>query len=303
MSDFVSDTWHYYVVGLVVLSLAFCLWILVSNMTKREKGPVTLHDHIWDETLQEYNHPLPRWWLYLFWLTLGFAVAYLVLYPGLGTRQGQLGWSGKSQYEAEVKAAEAQFKPIYAKYAKQDLAAVAADPEAQAMGQRLFLTYCAQCHGADAHGAKGFPNLADNDWLYGGDPATIKTTITGGRNGAMPAWGAVLGADGVKDAANYVRSLSGLANDSIRAQRGKELYAQNCIACHGLEGKGNQALGAPNLTDRIWLWGSSETSLIETISKGRQNQMPVFKDFLGEDKIHILSAYVLSLSKSQDKQQ
>ena len=285
MSDFVSDTWHYYIVGLV------------------EKGPVTLHDHIWDETLQEYNHPLPRWWMYLFWLTLGFAVAYLVLYPGLGTRQGQLGWSGKSQYEAEVKAAEAQFKPIYAKYAKQDLAAVAADPEAQAMGQRLFLTYCAQCHGADAHGAKGFPNLADNDWLYGGDPATIKTTITGGRNGAMPAWGAVLGADGVKDAANYVRSLSGLANDSIRAQRGKELYAQNCIACHGPEGKGNQALGAPNLTDRIWLWGSSETSLIETISKGRQNQMPVFKDFLGEDKIHILSAYVLSLSKNQDKQQ
>lgn len=301
MSDFVSDTWHYYVVGLVVLSLAFCLWILVSNMAKREKGPVTLHDHIWDETLQEYNHPLPRWWLYLFWLTLGFAVAYLVLYPGLGTRQGQLGWSEKSQYEAEVKAAEAQFKPIYAKYAKQDLAAVAADPEAQAMGQRLFLTYCAQCHGADAHGAKGFPNLADNDWLYGGDPATIKTTITGGRNGAMPAWGAVLGADGVKDAANYVRSLSGLANDSIRAQRGKELYAQNCIACHGPEGKGNQALGAPNLTDRIWLWGSSEATLIETIGKGRQNQMPVFKDFLGEDKIHILSAYVLSLSRNQSK--
>jgi len=301
MSDFVSDTWNYYVVGLVVLSLAFCIWILASNMIKREKGPVTLHDHVWDEDLQEYNHPLPRWWMYLFWLTLIFAVGYLVLYPGLGTRKGQLGWSEKAQYEAEVKAAEAQFKPIYAKYAKQELPAVAADPEAQAMGQRLFLTYCAQCHGADAHGAKGFPNLTDNDWLYGGDPATIKTTITGGRQGAMPAWEPVLGAEGVKDVANYVRSLSGLANDSIRAQRGHDLFMQNCIACHGPDGKGNQALGAPNLTDRIWLWGSSEATLIETISKGRQNQMPVFKDFLGEDKIHILSAYVLSLSKAQAK--
>jgi len=301
MSDFVSDFWHYYIVVLVGLSLAFCAWILISNMTKRDKGPVTLHDHIWDEDLQEYNHPLPRWWLYLFWMTLVFAVAYLLLFPGLGAYKGYWGWSEKAEYEAEVKAAEAKFKPIYAKYAKQDLIAVAADPEAQAMGQRLFLTYCSQCHGADARGAKGFPNLADSDWLYGGDPATIKATITAGRQGVMPAWGAVLGADGTRDVVHYVRSLSALASDSIRAQRGKAAYMQNCVACHGTEGKGNPALGAPNLTDRTWLWGSSETALTETISKGRQNQMPVFKEFLGEDKIHILSAYVLSLSKNQNK--
>ncbi|GAB2885849.1 cytochrome-c oxidase, cbb3-type subunit III [Uliginosibacterium flavum] len=301
MSDFVSDFWHYYIVVLVGLSLAFCAWILISNMTKREKGPVTLHHHIWDEDLQEYNHPLPRWWLYLFWMTLVFAVAYLLLFPGLGAYKGYWGWSEKAEYEAEVKAAEAKFKPIYAKYAKQDLIAVAADPEAQAMGQRLFLTYCSQCHGADARGAKGFPNLADNDWLYGGEPETIKATITAGRQGVMPAWGAVLGADGTRDVVHYVRSLSALASDSIRAQRGKAAYMQNCVACHGAEGKGNPALGAPNLTDRTWLWGSSETALTETISKGRQNQMPVFKEFLGEDKIHILSAYVLSLSKNQNK--
>lgn len=299
MSDFISDTWHYYVVGLVVASLLFCVWILASNMTKREKGPVTLHDHIWDEDLQEYNNPLPRWWMYLFWMTLVFAVAYLVLYPGLGSRQGQLGWSKLSEYEAEMAAADAQFKPIYAKYAKQELTAVAADPDAQAMGQRLFLNYCAQCHGADAGGAKGFPNLTDADWLHGGEPAAIKTTILGGRNGVMPALGVVLGSDGVKDVANYVRSLSGLANDSIRAQRGREAFATNCVACHGPEGKGNQALGAPNLTDKIWLWGSSESSIIETVNKGRQNQMPAFKEFLGEEKVHILAAYVLSLSKSK----
>jgi cytochrome c oxidase cbb3-type subunit 3 len=302
MSDFVSDFWHYYVTGIVVLSVAFCIWILASNMTKRSPGPVSLHDHVWDETLQEYNHPLPRWWMYLFWLTLFFAIGYYFLYPGLGSLPGKIGWTSVGQYEEEMRKADEQFKPIYDKYLKQDLLAVAADPEAQAMGQRLFLTYCAQCHGADARGAKGFPNLSDGDWLYGGDPATVKATLVAGRQGVMPALGGVLGAEGVKDVANYVRSLSGLAHDSLRAQRGKDAFMQNCVACHGPEGKGNQALGAPNLTDRIWLYGSSEATIVETVSKGRQNQMPAFKDLLGEPKIHLLAAYVLGLSKNQDKQ-
>ncbi|MBK9615511.1 MAG: cytochrome-c oxidase, cbb3-type subunit III [Uliginosibacterium sp.] len=302
MSDFVSDFWHYYVTGLVVLSVAFCIWILASNMTRRSPGPVSLHDHIWDETLQEYNHPLPRWWMYLFWLTLFFAIGYYFLYPGLGNLPGKIGWTSVGQYQEEMKKADEQFKPIYDKYLKQDLLAVAVDPEAQAMGQRLFLTYCAQCHGADARGAKGYPNLTDGDWLYGGDAATVKATIVGGRQGVMPALGGVLGAEGVKDVANYVRSLSGLAHDSLRAQRGKDAFMQNCVACHGPEGKGNQALGAPNLTDRVWLYGSSEATIVETVSKGRQNQMPVFKDLLGEPKIHLLAAYVIGLSKNQDKQ-
>lgn len=302
MSDFVSDFWHYYVTGIVVLSVAFCIWILASNMTKRSPGPVSLHDHVWDETLQEYNHPLPRWWMYLFWLTLFFAIGYYFLYPGLGSLPGKIGWTSVGQYEEEMRKADEQFKPIYDKYLKQDLLAVAADPEAQAMGQRLFLTYCAQCHGADARGAKGFPNLSDGDWLYGGDPATVKATLVAGRQGVMPALGGVLGAEGVKDVANYVRSLSGLAHDSLRAQRGKDAFMQNCVACHGPEGKGNQALGAPNLTDRIWLYGSSEATIVETVSKGRQNQMPAFKDLLEEPKIHLLAAYVLGLSKNQDKQ-
>lgn len=301
MSDFVSDTWHYYVAGLVILSLAFCVWILASNMTRRKSGPAELHGHVWDEDLQEYSNPLPRWWMWMFWLTLAFGVAYFVLYPGLGQWQGKIGWSSKGQYQAEVKAEDAVVQPIYDKYMKQDLLAVAAAPEAQGMGQRLFLTYCAQCHGADARGAKGFPNLADADWLHGDSPEAIKASITGGRMGAMPPFGPVLGADGAKDVANFVRSLSGLAHDSLRAQRGREAFMANCVACHGPEGKGMQVLGAPNLTDRIWLWGSSEATIIETISKGRSNQMPAFKDRLGEEKIHLLSAYVLSLSRSPAK--
>lgn len=296
MSDFVSEFWHYYVTGLVILSLAYCAWVLISNMS-RPKGPVELHGHVWDEDLQEYNNPLPRWWLYLFWLTLAFGAAYFALYPSLGHSEGKLGWTSTGQYDAEMKKAEERLAPLFAKYAKQELPALAADPEAQATGQRMFLTYCAQCHGADAHGAKGFPNLTDDDWLYGGDPAKIKETVTGGRNGTMPTFGAILGAEDVKDVANYVRSLSNLANDSLRTVRGKAIFAANCVACHGPEAKGNQALGAPNLTDKVWLYGSSESTIIETVTKGRQNHMPAFGELLGPDKVHVLAAYVISLKK------
>ena len=298
MADFVSGFWNAYVMVLVFLSIAFCVFVLVSNNKARTSGPVGLHDHIWDETLQEYNNPLPRWWMYMFWITIIFAISYLAMYPGFGNNQGKLGWSSGGQWEAEQKAAAEKYGPIFAKFRTMDLNAVAGDKEANAMGQRLFLTYCAQCHGADAKGAKGFPNLTDSDWLYGGEPETIKTTVLGGRQGMMPPFGPALGADGVKDVANYVRSLSGLAHDSLRAQRGKELFAQNCVACHGPEAKGTQALGAPNLTDKTWLYGSSEATIIETVTNGRSNQMPAFKDFLGEDKVHLLAAYVLSLSKN-----
>lgn len=298
MADFVSGFWNAYVMVLVFLSIAFCVFVLVSNNKARTSGPVGLHDHIWDETLQEYNNPLPRWWMYMFWITIIFAITYLAMYPGFGNNQGKLGWSSGGQWEAEQKAAAEKYGPIFAKFRTMDLNAVAGDKEANAMGQRLFLTYCAQCHGADAKGAKGFPNLTDSDWLYGGEPETIKTTLLGGRQGMMPPFGPALGADGVKDVANYVRSLSGLAHDSLRAQRGKELFAQNCVACHGPEAKGTQALGAPNLTDKTWLYGSAEATIIETVTNGRSNQMPAFKEFLGEDKVHLLAAYVLSLSKN-----
>lgn len=298
MADFVSGFWNAYVMVLVFLSISFCVFVLVSNMTKRPSGPVGLHDHVWDETLQEYNNPLPRWWMYMFWITIVFAIVYLSMYPGFGNNQGKLGWSAVGQWEAEQKAAAEKYGPIFAKYKGMDLNAVAADKEANAMGQRLFLTYCAQCHGADAKGAKGFPNLTDSDWLHGGEPETIKTTVLGGRMGMMPPFGPALGADGTKDVANYVRSLSGLAHDSLRAQRGKELFSQNCAACHGPEGKGTPAMGAPNLTDKTWLYGSSEATIIETVTKGRTNQMPAFQAFLGEDKVHLLAGYVLSLSKA-----
>jgi cytochrome c oxidase cbb3-type subunit 3 len=297
MADFVSGFWNIYVMGLVGLSLLFCLFILMSN-NKRETGPVELHGHVWDENLAEYNNPLPRWWLYLFWATLVFAVVYLIIYPGFGNVKGVAGWTSVGQYEAEMQKADERYAPIFAKYQQMDVPAVAADPDARAMGKRLFVTYCAQCHGSDARGARSFPNLSDDAWNWGGEPDTIKTTITGGRMGVMPPFGAALGADGVKDVVNYVRSLSGLAHDSLRAQRGAEVFATNCAACHGAEATGTQAMGAPNLTDSDWLYGSSEATITETVVGGRMNRMPGFGEFLGEAKVHLLASYVYGLSKA-----
>lgn len=294
MSDFISPFWGYYVAVLVFLSIVFCVGVLVANMTKRKAGPVELHGHVWDENLQEWNNPLPRWWLYLFWLTIAFAIGYLAVFPGLGAFGGKFAWSSVDQYKAERAKTDAAFNERFARFESMDVAAVAADPEARLMGQRLFLTYCAQCHGSDARGGAGFPNLTDHDWLWGGEPAKITETLVQGRQAVMPAW-TQLGGENIKDVANYARSLSNLASDSIRAQRGKDVFVQNCAACHGADGKGNQALGAPNLTDGVWLYGGSEARIIETVSKGRQGRMPAFNELLGDKKIKLLTAYVYGL--------
>lgn len=304
MSDFVSDFWGVYIAVVVIVGLVGLTYLLFSqSKTTVKKGEeVQITGHIWDDDLAEYNNPLPRWWMLMFYLTLIFAAGYLVLYPGLGTWKGIRGWTSVGQYKEEKAVAEAKYQPLYDKYLKQDIKAVAADPEAQAMGKRLFQTYCVQCHGSDARGAKGFPNLTDNDWLYGGDEKTIHTTIAAGRIGQMPAFGAAFGEDKVKDVANYAMSLSGKKHDADRAARGKETFTAVCAACHGPDGKGNQAMGAPNLTDNVWLYGGTEKTIIETVTNGRNNQMPAWKDFLGDGKVHLLTAYVYGLSNNAKAQ-
>lgn len=297
MSDFVSDFWNLYVIVIVVASILACVVLLVVQ-GKATFTPGKTMGHVWDETLEEYNNPMPKWWTWLFVITVVFAFAYLALYPGLGKFPGMLGWTSKGQHEGEVAKADAVIKPKFEKYLKMDLKAVAADKEAMEMGKRLYMTYCMQCHGADARGAKGFPNLTDADWLYGGEPEKIEESIAGGRMGMMPPH-AQLGAETIKDVANYVRSLSGLPNNAAGAAKGKETFnSAGCSGCHGPEATGMQAVGAPNLTDKVWLYGSSEQTIIETITNGRQNKMPAWKEFLGEPKVHLLAAYVLSLGKS-----
>jgi cytochrome c oxidase cbb3-type subunit III len=299
-SDFVSGFWNMYVIVLVLVSIVICgVFLWMQGSVKYTPGETT--GHVWDETLAEYSNPLPNWWRWMFYITVVFSLVYLAFYPGLGNMAGSFGWTARGQYEDEMKKADQQYAPIFNKFLKQDIMAVAANSEAKEMGQRMFLTYCAQCHGSDAKGAKSFPNLADSDWLWGGTPEKIKATIKDGHDAVMTPKGTKpdMDAEQVKDVVHYVRSLSGLSSDSIRAQRGKELYPQACAACHGPDAKGNVDAGYPNLTDKVWLYSSQEADMIETVTKGRVNRMPAFGDFLGDAKVHLLTAYVWGLGGGQ----
>jgi cytochrome c oxidase cbb3-type subunit 3 len=301
MADFVSEFWSWFIIVLTLGGIAACFMLIKWMTVKVEPGKeVETMGHVWDEDLQEYNNPLPKWWLNMFYITLVFGIIYLILYPGLGTFAGVLGWTQTGQWEEEIRDADARFGPIYQQYASVDLEALSRDPEANAIGQRLFLNYCATCHGSDAGGTYGFPNLGDDDWLYGGEPETIKESILKGRNGVMPVLAAGLGGDeGVDQVAAYVLSLSGRKVDQELAAAGKTKFETVCAACHMPDGSGNQALGAPRLNDRIWLYGGSAGTVKATILNGRNGVMPAHGDFLGEDKVHLLAAYIYSLSAAE----
>lgn len=297
MSDFVNNFWSIFVIVLTLGGILFCALLLLFTARKKV---VSAEDnttgHVWDGDLRELNNPLPRWWVWLFVITVIFGIVYLAAYPGLGSISGKLGWTQVGAYEAEMAKAKAQIAPLYARFAGMTPEQRAADPQAMAIGERLFMNNCAQCHGSDAGGGKSFPNLTDGDWLYGGDPETIKTTITEGRFGIMPPMAAAVGTpEDVRNLAHYVLSLSGSPNDSLRASMGKSKFTA-CAACHGMDGKGNHAMGAPNLTDDIWLHGWGEAAIIDIINNGKQNQMPAQKDKLTEGQIGVLTSYVWSLS-------
>ena len=301
-SQFTSPFWHYYIVAIVVASFIYVTWLLLSqDKVKLKKGEeVKTTGHSWDG-IEEYNNPMPRWWFWMFVFMILFSAGYLVVYPGLGDYKGVFNWTSHNQYEREVAAADKTVNALYGKYSKMKVEDVAKDQAAMTIGKNLFATYCIQCHGSDAQGSRGFPNLTDSDWIYGGTPEKIHETITNGRIGIMMPWGPNLGTEGVRDVANYVISLSkDRAYDEDRAARGKEIFQANCVACHGANGQGTMGI-APRLNDNIWLWGGSEKAIIETITSGRHNQMPAWKDFLTEDKIHLLTAYVWG--KSHPKNQ
>jgi cytochrome c oxidase cbb3-type subunit 3 len=295
-----SQGWSIYVIFLAVLTAGGCLAILTWTTKMRIDGDDESNTtgHVWDGDIVEGNNPLPSWWLYLFWLTGVFMVIYLVIYPGAGNLSGTLGWSQIDQYEEEVARADERYGDVFAVFADIPLGELADNPEAVQLGRNIYMNHCATCHGSDARGAKGFPNLTTGAWLYGGEPETIEATITNGRNGVMPALGAALGEPGLDDVVAFVMSLSGRSADAEAVNRGREKYMMMCIGCHGPTGTGMTALGAANLTDDVWLHGADKDDIRSVILNGRISQMPAQRDTLNADRIRTVVAFVLSLSRT-----
>ena len=298
MSDFFNSGWSIFVGAATVISLLACLWLLFVASKRTPMAADNTTGHVYDEDLVEMNNPLPRWWMWLFILTVVFAFAYVAVFPGLGGLPGQLGWTSVNQLEAEQKAAGTEMAKIYAAFSGLTPAELSRNPNAMATGERLFINNCATCHGSDARGSKGFPNLTDTDWLHGGTPEKIEETILLGRIGVMPPMAAAVGTpQDVRNVANYVLSLSGSAHNPIQAAAGRSKFAA-CAACHGADGKGNTALGAPNLTDKVWLHGWGDEAIIAMVNHGKTNAMPPQAGRLTPEQIHVLATYVWSLSQS-----
>lgn len=301
MSDFFSGGWSVWITAVSLLGIVFCLWLLWTQRgwLGKDVKDTEFTAHVWDGDITELNTSVPRWWTVMYIGLCIFGFGYLILYPGLGSFQGILGYSSAAQVRADQEALQRRIEPVYERFRTMPVAAIAADEEARQIGQRLFLNNCAQCHGSDARGAGSFPNLADNHWLHGGEPEQIAHSIREGRHGMMPGWSAVVTPAEASDIAQYVRSLSGLAHDPLRITAGKRGFDQTCVACHGAEGKGNPALGAPDLTANVWMYGSSEAAIVETILNGRENIMPAQKAILSEDQIRVLTAWVWGLSSNE----
>jgi cytochrome c oxidase cbb3-type subunit 3 len=294
-----STFWSIWISVIVLGTVFGCWWLLFATRKSQTTDVETDRTlgHSFDG-IEEYDNPLPKWWFYLYAATCIFALGYLALYPGLGNYKGLLNWTSTNQWEAEVADAEEKYGPIFAQYGQTPVAELSKNGDALKIGQRLFANNCAVCHGSAARGQVGFPNLTDDDWLWGGTPDAILGTLHNGRMGNMPAKGVMpnMTSEQVDQVVNYVLSFSGREKDAAAAEAGQSVFAQACVACHGPEGKGMQVLGAPNLTDNVWLYGSNYEWIKETVLHGRQNEMPAQGGRLSEDQIQILAAYVYSLS-------
>ncbi len=291
-----ASFWSYWIIILTTVTIVGISWILFANRKREQQSTDKTTGHVYDG-IEELDNPLPAWWFYMFVITIVWGIGYLIVYPGMGNFAGAIGWTQVGQYDKEVAAAEEKYRDMRDRYLALSVEEIAVDPAVRKMGMRLFANNCAQCHGADAGGAYGFPNLHDDDWIYGGDAATIKATLVNGRQAVMPAWGSIIGDEGIADVTQYVLSLNGRDVDTGKAAAGETVFQTYCVACHGPDGTGNPALGAPNLTNGVWLYGGSAEQIAQTLRSGRNGMMPAFKDTLSEDKIHILTAYVYGLSR------
>lgn len=289
-----ASHWSLWVIVLTTITFIGLVWILFGNRKREGTLNEKTTGHSYDG-IEEYDNPLPAWWFYMFVITIVWGVAYLIIYPGMGNFPGMLGWTQLEQHEREVSAAQERYGAMRDRYLALPVAEIAADPAVRKMGMRMFGNNCAQCHGGDAKGSYGFPDLTDDDWIYGGTPEAIKASIADGRRALMPAWGDVIGEDGVRSTTAYLLQLNGRETDAREAEAGQQVFGQYCVACHGAGGEGNPMLGAPNLSNGIWLYGGTAEQIGHSIRAGRNGVMPAHSDMLGEDKIHLLAAYVYGL--------
>ena len=285
-----------WIIVLTTITIVGSIWILFANRKRERQSTDKTTGHVYDG-IEELDNPLPAWWFYMFVITIVWAIGYLILYPGMGNFPGVLGWTQVGQHDREVAAADEKYRDMRDRYMALSVEEIAADPKVRKMGMRMFGNNCAQCHGADAKGSYGFPNLSDGDWLYGGSPDQIKASITNGRQGTMPAWGDIVGDQGVTDVTAYVLSVNGREADPAQTAAGEKVYQTYCVACHGADATGNPAMGAPNLANGIWLYGGNAEQISHSVRAGRNGVMPAHKNTLSEDKIHILTAYVYGLSQ------
>lgn len=296
--------WSLWIIVLTSSCIILVTWVLLANRRAAVHPGLDPDDkttgHVYDGIV-EYNNPLPRWWFVMFILSIVFAAVYLVLYPGMGSWKGTLGWTSVGELQADQEAGKASYASSYDVYKNMPIPELAKNEEAMNMGFRLFANNCSVCHGADGGGNYGFPNLMDSDWLHGGSPEKILETITKGRIAAMPAWGPSLGEEKVLQVAEYVLKISGNEHDAAQAELGAKVFAENCVACHGADAKGQYATGAPNLTDKTWLYEGTRENIRQTIRNGRNNQMPAQEHTLLPEKIHLLAAYVYHLSNNAAK--
>jgi cytochrome c oxidase cbb3-type subunit 3 len=291
-----TSFWSMWIIVLTCITMVGIIWILFANRKREQQSTDKTTGHVYDG-IEELDNPLPAWWFYMFVITIVWAIGYLILYPGMGNFPGVLGWTQVGQYDREVAAADEKYRDMRDRYMALSVEEIAADPKVRKMGMRMFGNSCAQCHGADAKGSYGFPNLSDNDWLYGGSPDEIKASITNGRLGTMPAWGDIIGDQGVTDVTAYVLSVNGREADPAQTAAGEKVFQTYCVACHGADATGNPAMGAPNLANGIWLYGGNAEQISHSVRAGRNGVMPAHKNTLSEDKIHILAAYVYGLSQ------
>ena len=298
-----SFAWSTYIIFFVVSNILACVWLLWWTAQRKKGDTVDTQTtgHVWDGDLTEYNNPLPRWWINLFYLTIVFAIAYLIWFPGLGAFKGTSEWSSAKQHDIDKKEADAKLAKAFAKFQNQPIDVIAKDPQALTTGKRIFINNCAMCHGSDARGGRGFPNLTNQDWQWPNSPEDILVTLREGRQAAMPALAGPMESEaGISQVVVYVQSLSGMQVDPSLAAAGKKRYDGICAACHGVEGKGNQMLGAPNLTDDVWLYGNEFETMKQTVRAGRNGHMPAHKGILSDTQIRLVGAYVWSVSHGKD---